>query len=319
VSKNLKLLWETGEMKFLLTVIFVVSFNLHGHCNEFWKKDYSAVDSIARTIRPTANLEKLVDKLTQHCSTDVEKYRSIFTWITHHIAYDLEAKAKPALRVTDPEKVIKRGKAVCAGYSALFLRLCELAGLECVTVTGWAKDKQGIGKPLAKTADHAWNAIRINNEWYLCDVTWGAGSTTESTGIFSFDFKDFYFCTPPDLFSYNHFPKDEQWFLGSRVPEKKFTGAPHFYAGAIKLCLKRLSPEAGILKYKKGKAVDFRFAVDGKVSRIYVQPSTLKKSITIPFSSRDGFIEFQYVMEEYAPYLYAFADDSALLVYKMVR
>lgn len=276
------------------------------------------IDSIARTIEPTANLEKLVNKLTRHCNTDVERYRSIFIWITYTIGYDVEALKKPALRETDPEKVVKKRKAVCAGYSALFLRLCELANLECVTIAGWAKNRLSIGRPLTKT-DHAWNAIKINNEWYLCDVTWGAGSVTEGTGIFRFDFKDFYFCTPPELFSYDHFPKDKQWLLGEKISEKKFINRVHFYPAAIKLNLKELSPDDGVIKYKKGGIIDIRFIVDEDVSIIRIHPSLRKHSIPVPFSFKEGGIAFQYVMDTYSPYLYIYLNHEALLVYKMIR
>src|SRR5688500_786607 len=116
-------------MKSLLFTAFFLYVNFYCYSNEFWKRDYITIDSLARTVKPTTDLEKLVAKLTSHCNTDVEKYRSIFTWITYTIAYDVEALKKPGLRLTDPEKVIKKRKAVCAGYSALFLRLCELAHL----------------------------------------------------------------------------------------------------------------------------------------------------------------------------------------------
>ena len=131
-------------MKFLYAIVLVICAS-YAYGNDFWKRDYKTIDSLARTVKPTANLPKLADKLTSAYGTDVEKYRSIFTWTAHHIAYDLEALTKPALRQTDPEKIIRKGKAVCAGYSALFMRLCELASLECVTITGWSKHRQDIG------------------------------------------------------------------------------------------------------------------------------------------------------------------------------
>jgi transglutaminase/protease-like cytokinesis protein 3 len=296
----------------------LVSINFCCFSNNFWKKDYPTIDSMARAVEPTTDLEKLVEKLTSHCKNDEEKYRSIFTWITHTIAYDVEALSDPKLRTTDAKEVIRKGKAVCAGYSSVFMELCRLANLECKSITGWAKKKQSIGKPLGKT-DHEWNAIKIGDDWFLCDVTWGAGSTSESDGTFTFGFKDFYFCTPPEIFSYNHFPKDTRWLLDGKVSEKTFTSRPHFYSGAIKLDLKDLSIDDGILKYKKGRVVNVNFRIAEPVEKILVHPSTEKYSKNVSFTWKDGVTEFQFEMDKYAPYINIFVNGEGMLAYKVER
>ncbi len=307
-----------ASMKFRLFLIFFTLITCHAFSNDFWRKNYSAIDSIAKTVKPTKDLEKLVDRLTSHCRNDEEKYRSIFTWIAHTIAYDVEALKNPELRVTDAREVIKKKKAVCAGYSAVFIELCRLAGLECKAITGWARTSGQIGRPLGKT-DHAWNAIRIGGEWYLCDVTWGAGHTDESRSVFTFEFRDFYFCTPPDLFSYNHFPDDDQWFLGEKISKARFVDRPHFYSNAIGINLKELSPEEGVLKYKNGQKVNISFETDVPPERILVHYSSEKHSRNVQFSSSGGRIEFQLEMDKYSPNINIFFNGKAILMYKVVR
>lgn len=53
------------------------------------------------------------------------------------------------------------GKCVCAGYSAAFRLLAQEAGLESIVVTGF----------LDGTLAHAWNKVKIDEEWYVVDTT----------------------------------------------------------------------------------------------------------------------------------------------------
>lgn len=306
-------------MKLILIVALLFLEITNTYSNEFWKKDYAKVDSLARTIKATSSIEELALQLTSGYSSEWEKYRSIFTWVSNNISYDLGALKNAKLRETDPIEVIKNGKAVCAGYSSLFSKLCEIAKLECVTIIGWGRLRGNIGKPLNSEPNHAWNAIKIANHWYLCDVTWGAGSTSEDYKNFTFDFKDFYFCTPPGLFSYNHFPQDKKWLLGANISEKKFTDRPHYYNEAIRQDIKDLRPDYGVINYKKNKVLSYKFIVTGEAERISIKPSDSKRSTEIDFSSRDGVIEFNYTMDVYSPFLYIYLNSKPFLVYKMKK
>lgn len=307
-------------MKFKLIVVFVALIcGFNAYANDFWKKDYSKIDSIAKVIEPIRNLEKLVSRLTDHCHNDVSKYRSIFTWVAHHIEYDFEALRKPALRETDPDKIIKRGKAVCAGYSSLFRALCQKAGLECVTITGWAKDRALIGKEFPKKTDHAWSAIRIENEWYLCDVTWAAGNSTEGKQVFTFEFKDSYFCTPPELFAYRHFPEDKTWFLGAKVSKKKFMDRPFFYSESVRYNIQDLESDDGTIKYKKGDFIDFQFSSNVSEPEITISWGNDKFSESIVYEKKGDVITFRCKPDKYEPYLYIYVNGEAILAYRIVK
>lgn len=306
-------------MKFRLVFALVLMVTGTIHANEFWKKDYSRVDSLALTIKSTGSIEELAFQLTKSYSSDLEKYRSIFTWVSNNISYDLVALKYPGLRETDPLKVISNGRAVCAGYCRLFSRLCEIAKLECVTIAGWAKNKEDIGRPLNIKTDHSWNAIKISGDWYLCDPTWGAGSTTDDAKTFTFAFKDFYFCTPPMLFAYNHFPKEKKWLLGITLSEKKFISRPHFYPEVINQNTRDLRPDDGVIDYKKNGVLECKFFVDGVIEQIWIQPSKVNKSTEIEFTVKDGMVEFNYIMDSYSPYLYVHVNGKPFLVYKMKK
>ena len=68
--------------------------------------------------------------------------------------------------------------------------------------------------------NHSWNAVKLNNKWYLCDATWSAGYTDMSTFLFEYEFDNSFFLMEPKRFSKTHQPVDEKWTLLTTTPEK---------------------------------------------------------------------------------------------------
>ncbi|MCD7733285.1 MAG: hypothetical protein LUH56_07600 [Oscillospiraceae bacterium] len=67
---------------------------------------------------------------------------------------------------------------VCEGYSKAFQYLCDLAGLECITVTGTMSGGTGAG-------EHMWNVVYLDGVNYLVDVTNSdTGSVGQDGGLF---------------------------------------------------------------------------------------------------------------------------------------
>ncbi|KAJ8031929.1 hypothetical protein HOLleu_25296 [Holothuria leucospilota] len=72
------------------------------------------------------NLKRLVQYLIKPAKNDVGKYRAIARWIGQNIDYDADVyfrgiKNSPS----DPQSVLTKGSAVCAGYSKLFQAMCK--------------------------------------------------------------------------------------------------------------------------------------------------------------------------------------------------
>ena len=302
-------------------IILVLSFFCSNftQANEYWKKDYAKIDAYAKTVKPTADINQLTLKLTEKYATDLEKYRSIFTWIAHNIAYDYNALKNPSQAVVEPVKVLRSKKTICEGYTGLFRKMCELANLECTTIIGWSHIKENIGKNLGNIPNHAWNAIKLKNKWYLCDVTWGAGSIYEGTTGFTFEFNDAYFCTPPELFSFNHFPEQKEWLLGVELSKEKFSNRPHFYPLTVKMNTRNLAPENGTLTYKKGDVIKFKFNADIDVKQILANPSGANKSPIINFTQQNSEVKFDYTFDTYKPYLYIYINNQSVLFYKVKK
>ena len=67
------------------------------------------------------------------------------------------------------------GKGVCLGFATTFQLLCELSGVECITV---------VGAAYRSLDDHAWNMVRLNGAWYCADPTWDEGQSDPENWIY---------------------------------------------------------------------------------------------------------------------------------------
>ena len=203
---------------------------LVGNAKKITQQDLSKIDLLAKKLNYSgASIEELAKLLAQNATTETEKARIIYAWITQHIAYDLIAYNDAVYNNQYPnveaETVLRDRQTICSGYSNLYFALAEAMNLESAIVIGHAK---GATPNLKRFQDvnHSWNAVRIDGEWYLLDATWGAGSITNSQ--FSFDYKPYYFATAPKELINNHFPKDRGWqLLTPTYTREDFNDAPN--------------------------------------------------------------------------------------------
>jgi transglutaminase/protease-like cytokinesis protein 3 len=265
---------------FLILVLQTsVFFDLKAQRSEFWQIDFHNADSIAEFYedRDLQNPEKLAEDLTKNLITDVEKFRSIFRWISDNIHYDLDLakeynlKAR-ALRYKRKKLLAWRQKfqkkmqrklyanqtTICEGYAGLLERMSNHVGIACEKISGYARTSdQEIGRG---NVNHAWNAVRLNNRWYLCDATWASSRLDISTMRFDRRFDKNYFLTEPSLFACNHYPTDTTWTLLYKKPTlKEFLNAPIKHNEFISNQVNSYSPADGIVRIKKGMEVTFEF------------------------------------------------------------
>lgn len=180
---------------------------------------YAALDKYARNTpkQYTQDITTLAQYLIRPAKTDLQKMRTIFTWIALNIRYDNVAFSSGNYPEQSAENVLATRQAVCMGYSALMQALCIAADLNAEMVLGYAK---GYGyKPGDKFADsnHAWNAVMIDDAWHLFDVTWASvGELTETGNVETRSaFEPFWFDTHPKAFIFTHLPTD---------PDRQLTG-----------------------------------------------------------------------------------------------
>lgn len=163
------------------------------------------------------DLAALTRSLIQGAGNDREKSRALFRWIAEHINYDIESYRRNIHRPRTAQQVFIDRMAVCDGYAALFSEMARIAGLEVETIVGHSKRFDAEkGWIVNAEPDHAWNAVKIDGQWRLLDVTWGSGYIDEHNQFIK-KYQEYYFLTPAEQFIYDHFPRDERWQMLART------------------------------------------------------------------------------------------------------
>ena len=184
-------------------------------------------------------LDSLSRALTQPYTTDLEKVRSIFRWITEHISYKVRVpiyiRRHAPVNHSDPDdtaavlkplnervalNVFKRREAVCDGYARLFKTLCDGAGIPSEIINGYARTSfNQVGKNFL--SNHSWNAVYIDSSWHLVDATWASGYMSFRGDEFIRKYDDYYFLTRPEDFIRDHYPDELRWTLMDNPPTVK--------------------------------------------------------------------------------------------------
>jgi transglutaminase/protease-like cytokinesis protein 3 len=162
------------------------------------------VDTYALSLtKKYKNIPDLAKDLTAPFTKNEDKVRSIFIWVVANIAYDeielaqnRKKKGKYEINISSRDsqseitkkyqehyyqyatKVLRNKRGICEGYSTLFYELCRASVIECELVNGYAdKDVMVVAKYKKRNVCptvHAWNKVKINEEWLYVDVTWAS-------------------------------------------------------------------------------------------------------------------------------------------------
>lgn len=182
-------------------------------------EDFSFIDSMAihAPLEVGHDTGSVAAYLLKFCKTDIEKARAAYTWEANNIRYDDNAYNTGRQPVLQPNAILRSRRSVCEGYSNLYKAICEAMGLEALRIDGYAKaygyhaGEKFDGDP----PNHSWNAVKIDGNWILVDVTWGAGHAEGGRGklVSRKDFTPYWFNVNKYEFLYKHYPIDPQWQL----------------------------------------------------------------------------------------------------------
>lgn len=231
-------------------------------------QSFGSLDAQAKRLptRPVLSKEEVVERLTGKLTKTIEKARILAVWVAYQVdrnGYEynelLKASADNTLAPLPlPNDIFKSRIGTSNEYAQLYAELCRLAGLKVVTIDGYAgynipafRYDSKLMTALEPTIDRmrggtyrlqryraSWNAIRIDDKWYLVDTYWmakpfermvgrdetargmaslierrernipSAGSLSSGKSIDD----DFFFAKPRD-FVKTHFPFDAKWQL----------------------------------------------------------------------------------------------------------
>ncbi|GAA4419841.1 hypothetical protein GCM10023187_54550 [Nibrella viscosa] len=211
------------------------------------ESDYSVIDNYARNTPEqfTKDLNTLSVYLTSPARSDLAKARSVYAWILSHVRYDdaVYSGRRYHSEETYANGVLRSRRTVCTGFALLYKHLLRRAGVEVVSVKGYARsDDAQAGVPVGPI-DHEWNAVKLDGDWYLLDLAW-AGTTMKNGKP-----NDFYFLTEPQRFVAAHFPADPRWqLLGSPVSKAEFDRYPKLYDAYFRLGFDDDFPKEGLIR-----------------------------------------------------------------------
>ena len=271
-------------MRFIFVLVFIILSCSGAAAQSFYFQDvnFHNADSIAEHYADHSlkDHKALAILLTKDLSTDVEKFRAIFKWITENISYDIPSyiesvQMEKKLRYkktrlerwrekfynTITKRIIREKTAICYGYASLLTSMSDHAGIPCKTISGYGR---GWGSSIGTgSVNHAWNAVKLQGRWFLCDPTWASGTVDMGREKFFRQFDKVYFITSPDLLIANHYPADTSWTLIKNAPSKKeFLDAPIKLSSFLTHKINHYFPQKGIIKIKVDSTVRFSFTTN---------------------------------------------------------
>lgn len=122
---------------------------------------------------PEKALKELVGYLQNGSENDFVTIKRIHDWIGLHVSYNSDSFCGRTKGDNKPLSVASTGLATCGGFANLFKLMCDLAEIECKTIAGYSKTYiSGVSKgENAGLSNHVWNAVKIQNQWYIVDPT----------------------------------------------------------------------------------------------------------------------------------------------------
>jgi hypothetical protein len=272
-------------------------------------QSYQQVDSIVRKYpRSFWSPEKLAHRIRKDFASDSLRARAVFSWISGNVSYDvakykliksrkyvdrIQRSIRPFNVSTYHRKVAlatrRKRKGVCGDYSTLFQRMCDLLAIECVTISGTAKTELTDIGQFPRAVDHAWNAVKIQGQWRMIDVTWGAGGVDSRTGKFRFRFNDSYFFTPPDLFFLKHFASEKRWRFAGQT-DTAFAALPLYHR--LDDRFEVLSP-SGVVNAKRKSDIEFAVRAGKNMNWMYYYQRDKSRFVfPVEHTFSDGIIRF---------------------------
>ena len=173
---------------------------------------------------PEQYLPLVVTKLVAGVNDTFQKAKILHDWICYYIYYDADTFFGREYNRQDYISVIKNKKAVCSGYVNLFNKMCSIASIDSIGISGFSKGYGYRGK-LDEYPDHDWNAVKIGNKWYLVDVTWDAGYLEYYSYIKGYSTDYLFLDSRP--FLYTHLPSDNKYqFYAPILTKEQFEEEP---------------------------------------------------------------------------------------------
>lgn len=120
-------------------------------------------------------IKAISDSVCDGCTDDYSKAYALAMWTGQNIAYDYDAAHNSAdLSIISLEAILNNGmKTTCGGFANFYSALCHSQGIYCLYLKGGSSSEGYSRAQLAEApANHTWNAVALDGQWYYVDCTW---------------------------------------------------------------------------------------------------------------------------------------------------
>ncbi|WP_298533695.1 transglutaminase domain-containing protein [uncultured Algibacter sp.] len=305
-----------------LLIVFIIFLNLfvNAQKSDFKHIDFEKADSIAKIYKGATlkNMPILAYNLTNSLESQVEKFRAIYIWVCSNIKSDhsfgeltLRKRKKfkndsiafyqwnSEARSRVFKTLWQEQKTICTGYAYLIKELSAFVDINCEIIDGYCRtSKRNVEK--IDVPNHSWNAVKLDDKWYLVDATMASGYFDLDRNRFVKNYNDGYFLADPDLFIIKYYPLVEKWRLRrDKVSLKEFVSAPITYGSTFKYGIIPMTPKNLKTTVLVGEALMFKFKITSNNAseemRLIISSGLSRKTIKVSaLDYRNGSIELKY-------------------------
>jgi hypothetical protein len=216
-----------------------------------WPKQIPHPAIVDMPRQAEASITSVAQYLSAQEPDPVLRIKALHDYVADRLTYDTESPEGKA-PAQDAETVFKRRTAISGGYANLLSALGQAIGIDIPAISGTSRIPQS---DLDGTA-HAWNAVRLQNQWQLIDVTWDSVYLEGRNALKRY--RTDYLFTPASLFAYSHFPDDAAWqLLDGPIDRGEFLRQPVLSPAFFSQDLALVSPQRSVtdLPSAKGDAI----------------------------------------------------------------
>ena len=218
---------------------------------------------------------EIINKIIKPEMTDYEKEKVIHDFIVNNTKYDNrffneEESVSPESHTV--YGVLVKGVAVCEGYAKTMKYLLDEVGIESVILDGTANDE-----------NHAWNLIKIDDNYYHVDSTWDDPVMSDGSNQIRYD----YFNITDEEIGITHKWDREEYPISDKVKYSYYyynglivKNYDEFYSKLKNAIIKKASSfEIKILDYQEDK-----YNISKSVEKVVKSKSMNIKSINYTYS-----------------------------------
>lgn len=261
------------------------------------------ISQTARSVPSSlSTYQEVAQYIARHEHHTVQRVKAINDFIGLRLQYDYDSLRPGARKSQTPKAAFDSGLAVCEGYSRLFKAMADEIAIEAVYITGIVRRWRNGS---IEDTGHAWNAVKIDGQWHLVDVTWGDNDDNAP-------YDTSYLFVPPEALGLTHLPTQARWQLREQpMTRSQFVRAPHlrpaFYAEGLDLqspttgevtvtgdaVIELHNPagrrvHAAVRPYGGGSGASTRCDVQGDQHLRVVCPTTPGRHTVVLFAGRPG-------------------------------